>query len=328
MSRSHEEEPEPELSEALDMNTIPAADPAFRASLRRRFVAGELESSFEPSVALHEALDAWTTSPAAEEFRARLREQFVHGDISSETSGSEPREAVAQTADSPRPEALRPPWRGRLLTFAAGMAAATLLWVLLSPRESGPRGWRVLDGTLGSGQVVVDGTPVSLQRSAALLEAFSRGGCRLDVREGDLRVLEEGSFLVTLPEGTEAQVVGRSAYGPSELLVLDVDSGGVHVSTADGSEGWIVVRTFDLEVELRGRAIAVDVLEGVGTCVCTLDGLARVRPREAADAPFLDVPSGKSLLQRRDGTRAALAPIRPEHEESLLELTRRRARWL
>jgi len=241
------EEPEVpgELRRALDDMPAPDARAEFRSELKRRFVAGASERA-EPEA----ALAAWRVPAARAAFRAELRRRFV----------AAPRAARARLWSVPR-------------ALAAGLIAAAALVVLFAPWGGRDGPWSAVDYA-GSPTVAIDGRPVSYGDRATLSARLEAGGCRLVTTE-TFRAYRSEELLLELAPGSDVRLLPRAADG---MLVIELASGGLRVSTAPGLGERVLIRTPQAEVALAGRAVGVEVL-AEGTCICCLDGRARVTPR-------------------------------------------------
>jgi ferric-dicitrate binding protein FerR (iron transport regulator) len=238
--------PSDELRSQLDAWQPPAARPEFRAELRERFLGSAVSES---DVGLTDAeltsrLADHEPPPARSEFRARLRERFLGA------GGSSRRHTTI---------ARRPSLRVLAPVLAAAASLVLLLW---AP-------WR------GDPSFVLNGQLVSYAESEVLGSSIEHGECELSVGDEDLRVLtlDDGVFL-EFPAGTDLRVLPR-AQGESGLLELEVQTGGVRVSTREDFEGRILVHTPDAVISLSGPSVGIDVMPQ-GTCLCILEGVAEM----------------------------------------------------
>jgi ferric-dicitrate binding protein FerR (iron transport regulator) len=231
-------------------------------------------------------------------FRDRLRAAFVSGEID-------------RAADTGRIRAL--PVR-RLAAAAAVLLAVGLgLWLV----NRGPR-LELLAAT-GEGAIVVDGREIALSDPDAIDAALTPGaevavpaGATLDLAVADTMALEiAGGTRMTLP----------SAYGrwfPSAAAGR-VHSGEVRFASGPAFPGRTLrLATPDGIVVVTGTLLSVECGEG-GTCVCVLEGVAKVGVDEADLEP---VPPGRRKVMPRDGA-AAISAIAPPHEAGIRQFAER-----
>lgn len=284
----------------------------FRAGLRTAFVAGRVEELGSVS----RSLDTWPEPAADAAFRARLRERFV---------------GLGVTEVKTRMRVTNAPARPRFARRQLVLAAAAMLMVALATfvvlRGGDDEVWHVVEGSPAGVSIVEHGTPVAFGTEHRLLRAFADGDCRVTTSGETLRVLREGAFLLTLTPDSDLRVLPRSGL-TGEVLAVELTRGGLHVATGARETRVLRVITPDLEVELRGRAVAVDVYPGQGTCVCNLEGEATVRASN--DAPRVEVEEGRMWFQRPGtvGSEAEMPSAHREPLEALLDVGRRHARWL
>lgn len=230
--------------------------------------------------------------PAADPaFRDRLREQFVSGSF---------------------PAAGR---RRRLLPW--GLAAAAALLAAVGVFAVWPRGEpiRVFD-VAGTGTVEVAGEEVDLadrDRLEALLapgvEVSVPPSATLDLVVGDVALFEvTGGTRMTLPS-LSGGVAAR------------VDRGEVRFASGPGFPGReLRFTTPEGLVVVTGTLLSVQCDER-GTCVCVLEGTARVGVSEADLEP---IPAGRRKVMPRGGA-ASISPVAPPHEEGVLRFVERSA---
>jgi len=251
---------------------------------------------------LRAALDAWRPAPARPEFRAALREAFV-------------------TAPSVRR-------RGPVLSFPRAVlalaAVAAVLLLLLGPRGLlRPITVKVVDYTPGA-TLVLDGRTLPLDDEASLSHTVEHGGCCLETRGEPLRfVWSSGGVLVEMTQ--DCRVTFRKRSGDD--LVLELEAGGLHLSSKGTHEGTITVLTSDAEIVMKRktRSLGVDLVGG-GTCLCVLDGEAEMRvPPTGA---WEHVESGTTLYAESGAGRLRRMEGGVHHRGALLETAERSERYL
>lgn len=311
-------EPSEALRRALEAWVPPEPRADFARELRRDFVTGSLGRR----ATLTGGLDAWELPVPDPRFRARLRARFLAGPS-----------ATARTLEASA--AVGPPpgtrfGRRAFLALAAVLLLALSLWWVLGPAPGPPSGWRLLEGASSDVLLVADGGQAIPWGERSLVRAFDAGGCSIRTSGEALQVLRQGSFLIGLSVDSEVRILPRAEFG-EDLLVIELSRGGLQIATATGEPRFVRVLTPDLEVELRGAAVAVDVYPGRGTCVCTLDGQALARERGAPQTrAWRPIPAGSAWFVG-PAVGEVESEIPDDHREplsSLLEVARLHSVWL
>jgi len=249
---------------------------------------------------IQEAIRSTREVRADPAFRERLKREFVQGTL------SEP--APPRTE---RPVHRSPRWWWILAPAAA--AAALLLFVFLFPGTAPT--WE-LQAVNGEGQIEIGGQSLSLDEPALIARALSAGG-RIKVPDGlsvDLRL--DDRLVLRLAEGADVTVpllAERDTAGP---LISEVRHGDLRIKTGPGFPGDAMhILTPEGRTEIVGTVISV--YRGTGyTCVCVLEGTARVGEDEAR---LEDVPEGRLKVMLADGSPSIMEEIAPSHEAALQE---------
>ena len=237
-------------------------------------------------------------------FRERLKRDFMEGTI------LEP----AAPQEEPRP---RRSYRWWWVLVPA--AAVVLLFAIFLPGPTPTPAW-VVQAVSGEGQVEIDGQILALDQQDLLAEAVRTGGqvrliedVALDLRLDDLLLLQldEGAH-VTLPAPPE-----RAVRGP---LISEVHHGELRIKTGPGLDGTEVhILTTEGRTEIVGTIVSVYKGEGF-TCVCVLEGTARIG---ADEARLEEIPKGMRKVMFGDGRPPMVTEIQPQHEAGLLEFEER-----
>lgn len=248
----------------------PVARAEFRAALRARFLSGDFESTTE------DVLEHWHTPPAREEFRLELRERFLAG---------------AQSPSLESPSVRRRAWPSPRAFGRLGLlAAAALLLIVPFLPSARAAGWHVVDSQ-GVDTFTIDGEPVASDEPALLNERLSRPDCMLESGSRAVRFARDRELLLQVEPETRVRLSPFFALRGDGLLV-NLEAGAVAVSLSSGFAERIVVETPHGRVEVRGRAVGVELLGG-GLCICCLEGEAEL---VTADDQRHQVMSGTSLF--------------------------------
>jgi ferric-dicitrate binding protein FerR (iron transport regulator) len=228
------------LADALDEVRVPAPRPALRDSLCSRFVDVQ-----EPARAPED-------TPSREAAGAPLSPRSLRR-----------RSRGPAAAKSTRR------WRGGWLLLSGLVAASLVLWVL-RPKAL-PR-VELVDCVLAS--LTLDGKPADAHE----FERRLLGGARVRTAQTAARVRLDGVTLIELAPNSEVVFTPWGEAGGEARIELA--RGGVRVATApDFAPRKLTVRAPDAQIAIVGTELGVDVLEGVGTCVCCTHGAIEVRPR-------------------------------------------------
>ena len=232
-------------------------------------------------------------------FREGLRSRFVHGEL--ENPAAEPR------AYDPEPR--RRWWQWAVPVVGAAAAALVAIIIL----NSGP-GLRVLDATDGS-TVRIDGTPVILRTGQAL-----RAGAEVEVTQGDMiDLVARGVVLYEVTGGTRMTLPATPGRWFNRTVVCSIFVGELRLKTGAGFAGnELRVYTPDGIVEVTGTLLSIQC-DAAGTCVCVLEGTARVGVNEDDLEP---VTPGNRKIMLRDGT-VKIIPVKPMHRDGVLDFSER-----
>ncbi len=262
-----------------------------------------------PDPALSGALQHWPRPQARPDFRERLRAEFLATpfearaplEVEPQDLGPAPEVAPRWGEGLPVAEILTPalsparrPWF-TLVSIAAIAAAALFLFQWQSPTR-----WRV--GSSSEFTLVrVDGQEFSPAQGARLAAALKPGSV-IEVEGGALDLLLDTRVALSLAAGSALSLV---AVPESEVLAsiwLEQQRGSLAVVTGPGFvDANLRIQTPDSEVRVVGTRFAVDVIAGLGTCVCCDEGVVSV----------FDQPLTQDLVP--EGT--------PEHKLSQGEMT-------
>jgi len=231
-------------------------------------------------------------------FRERLKEDFVSGDF------AELRSVV--------PHAAR---RTHRVRWAVGLAAAASVMIVTLALNAAPR-WTALPSS-GRGTLVVDGVALPVRDTAGLTRRL-RPGSRLVLRcTQDLDLVSSGLLALQLTPGTEVVLPSPPGRWFGRASRAAVDRGHVRITTGrhfDGSR--LAITTPDLTVHVTGTTLAV-IAESTGTCVCVLEGTARVRPNRGT---MTSVPAGTRCEVARGEPSSHSGEIRVAERPKLLDL--------
>jgi len=145
---------------------------------------------------------------------------------------------------------------------------------------------------------VLDSRGVSFSDRDSLARSFETGDCRFSVKEEPLSVVHLGEgVMLEFPGGTDFKLPPR-AETKSDLIEIELLSGGLMLSTTDHFRGRILVHTPDMTIALAGQLLGVDVYPH-GTCLCIIDGEAELTSSTNAEPRHLS--SNSTTFVKRDG---------------------------
>jgi hypothetical protein len=236
---------------------------------------------------------------ADDSFREGLRSSFVHGELESPA-------AESGTYD---PEGGRRWWQWAVPVVGAVAATIAAIFIL----NNGP-GLRVLDVSDGSA-VHIDGTPAILGTGQVL-----RAGTEVVVPEGEtVDLLARGVTLYEVVGGTRITLPATPGRWFNRAVVCSVFAGELRLKTGAGFAGSdLRVYTPDGIVEVTGTLLSIQC-DAEGTCVCVLEGTARVGVNDDDLEP---VTPGNRKIMLRDGT-VKIIPVKPMHRDGVLEFNER-----
>jgi len=237
-------------------------------------------------------------------FRSRLRSEFVSGTMAADV---EPGVDVS-------PERLRTRRRWLWLVPVAAAAAAVAVVMALNP---GPP-LRVLE-TAGAGYVRLGETPVLLTDRNRINDDLAPGMALSLPPNATLDLVADGVVLYEVVGGTRMTVPGTPGRWFGREVAFTLSAGEVRMKTGPGYPGSTVrVQTPDGLVVVTGTLLSIQCDEG-GTCVCVLEGTARVGIDEADLQP---VPPGQRKIMLKDGT-IEIIPVKPMHRDGVLDFDSR-----
>ncbi|HVS11168.1 MAG TPA: FecR domain-containing protein [Planctomycetota bacterium] len=249
----------------------------------------------EPSPELERALERLRPSGARPEFAERLRREFVAGELAERTG--------ATTAASPRARRWIP-W-----AIAAGILLVVLPFLL--PTRPDPT-WVVLDPPAG-GSLQVDGELVPFAEDSALAAALEKA-LRVETPQAPIRLRLRNQLVLELAAGSSLRVenTDTEVLGSPSPIELELERGSLAVVTSSGlGTSRLEILTAQAVVAVTGTAFAVDVVPGMGTCVCCSAGSIVVRSR-LGEAPAATVNAGGNAFVFTDGKLRTGEPV-PEH---------------
>lgn len=230
-------------------------------------------------------------------FRDRLASAFASGEIDVAASGPE-RSAGPQRAQLPW-------WRW----IVPAVAAVSGLFIVMSLNR-GPL--LEVAEISGANQIVVAGRAVSSGTIDAGTTIEVPTDVTLDLIASDVALWEvTPGTRMTIP-----RLPGRW-FGRESACSLFV--GEMRLKTgAQFAGGTLRVYTPDGMVEVTGTLLSIQCDEG-GTCVCVLEGVARVGVDES---DLETVEPGLRKIMLRDGTKEII-PVKPMHRDGVLDFDAR-----
>jgi len=274
------------------------------------------EQPNEEEARIKRALLEASPPSAQSSFRERLKDSFVSGAI--EVSGTAEARGRARRKASPIRGLSR---RGRApVWIAAAAAAAAILTIVVGTLNQGQK-WMVT-GVRGEGTVLVDGQPVSLTDRTALNQVLVPGA-EVKIPDGvEIDLVTGGAMALQLTRRTELTLPPPPPRWINRRAEIHVRYGDIRVTTGPDFHGsHLEIVTPDADVDVTGTTFAV-IVQTNGTCVCVLEGTAKVG-RMVAGVPtdMQPVPGGRlrfvwkgnrppSYDHMRDMERAKLAEFR------------------
>lgn len=177
----------------------------------------------------------------------------------------------------------------RMASILLPVAAAALFWFVVLGDEGDSFGpVRVLHAD-ESEFVTIDGQSVSTRNTGELAKLlndateFSTGPGKLELQlNRDLR----------MEVGPSSNVILASAElsNPADVHDFQLVSGTMHMITSEGyGEGPFVVATPDARIMITGTCLSIEIIPGMGTCVCVAEGDVVVESLRHESKPF-EVP--------------------------------------
>ena len=230
-------------------------------------------------------------------FQSRLRQAFVDGNI--------------QPA-APEGQATRRAPRRSLVArwLVPALAAAAVALVLINR----PPALRVI-AVSGTGYVMVNGEPVSLADSS-LIRSRVRSGIKIELPEDAVvDVLADGVMLIEAAPGTRMTLPRVPGHWFQRAVSCSLMAGEIRLKTGPAFHGATLrVHTPHGIAEVTGTMISVQC-DANGTCVCVLEGTARVGVN---DADLEAVAPEFRKVMHGDG-RTEIIPIAGVHRDGLVE---------
>jgi len=240
--------------------------------------------------------------PAADAaFRARLKADFVAGSIAP---------PVRAATIVPLRSAFT--WRRAFVPLAAAAAAVLVIAGVLN--RGAP--WHLM-AVAGDGVAVVDGVPVPLGHADELARRLVPGA-RVRVPEtATVELASMGTLAIQLTPGTDLTVPAVPGRWWARRVAAEIRSGEIRVTSGRRFKGArLAIETPAASVELSGTTLAV-ICDPEGTCVCVLEGHARVGPRGGA---MMSVPGGMRRFVFLDARAPELATMREIEHVKLGEM--------
>jgi ferric-dicitrate binding protein FerR (iron transport regulator) len=275
------------------------------------------EPQSQPEPWLADALDELRPAPPRPELRATLRAQFLGAEASAAPADEPVR--PAQPARAPRsarqraPASARPALRLRNLALAALATAAAIAALVFVRTAATPRvdlvACSVSDLTLDGVRVAADALEERLLAGAIVRSAESSVRLRLD-----------NVALIELAPHTELTLRPWSASGEGEARLV-LTRGGVRVVTApEFAPRRLTVAAPQAEVAVVGTEFGVDVVEGMGTCVCCTHGSVAVRAlgREGVET----LAAGQMSFCFSSRAEPMRGPVKDDHSAAVIALRR------
>jgi ferric-dicitrate binding protein FerR (iron transport regulator) len=239
---------------------------------------------------------------ADEAFRERLKREFKSGTISEPTVQAQETESRGF-----------PRWTWLLVPAAAAVVIIAVLLPSAAPT------WSVAS-VHGEGQVEIDGQLLSTGDHDLVARALLDGG-RVRVPEGvflDLRL--DDRLILSLDHGADVTLPAPAKRGAEQPLISEIRDGELRIKTGPGFPGTTMrFLTSEGLTEIVGTIISVYKGDGY-TCICVLEGTARVGTDEAS---LEDVPPGMLKIMFGDEMEPMVTDISSEHEAELLEFGKR-----
>jgi len=249
------------------------------------------EKSSQPPAGESQAQDALRrlSAPLPDPaFRDRLRRDFASGAIESPWARRWPAPLLRR-----RPLAVG--LAAAIAVFVIGMGAARL--------NRGPR-W-TLQGTSGSGTVLLDGQAVSLGELAKRIGPGRRIELRGDIQ---LDLLSRGVFAFQATAGSSLTLPAAPGRWWGRAVTADVRAGEVRVVAGARFRGaHLTITAPEAEITATGTTFAV-ICEPGATCLCVLEGSLTMTSR---DGHAERVAAGMRRTVYRSGAPPLVEAIRP-----------------
>lgn len=232
------------------------------------------------------------------DFRARLREDFVSGAI--EVRGTREKRERARRRVVIFPRTGHPGRTGMWAAAAVAMAAALVL--IVGNMNQGHPWW--VTGARGEGVAMIDGKPVPLSDHDALDRAIKPGSKLVLPAGAEVDLCSNGVLAMQLTERADITIPQPPRRWFNRRSEMQIRMGEVRFATGVYFPGaHMRIHTQDAAVEIVGTTFAV-IAQHNGTCVCVLEGVAKVgRVVNAAGTDMQPVPGGHLRFIYRDANR-------------------------
>ena len=270
------------------------------------------------------ALQAAPCPQADAEFRARLREDFVSGAI--EVRGTREKRERARRRVVAFPRGARPSRTG--MWAGAAVAAAAALVLIVGYMNQGHRWW--VTGARGEGTAMIDGAPVSMADREALDRAIKPGAEVLLPPGAEIDLCSNGVLAMQLTDEASLTIPPPPHRWFNRRSEMHIRMGEVRFATGVRFPGaHLQIHTNEAAVEIVGTTFAV-IAQKNGTCVCVLEGVAKVgRVLNQRGTDMQPVPGGHLRFVYRDEQRpSALDDMRPWERGLLAQFDKSMAPWL
>jgi ferric-dicitrate binding protein FerR (iron transport regulator) len=258
-----------------------------------------------------------------DDFRARVKKDFVSGAI--EVTGT--REARGRA----RRKSLRLPSYGprvRAGTWvAAGAAAAAAIVLVVGTLNQGPDWW--VTGVRGEGMMTVDGQPVALTDRDAMRRLLVPGAEIALPKGAELDLCSDGTVALQLSTGASITLPPPPARWIGRDMELHARAGEIRFTTGPrfpGVDLW--VHTPIAAIEVTGTTLAV-IVQGNGTCVCVLEGTAKVgKLADGLPTDMQPVTGGNLRFIYKGDRPSAMDEMRPWERTRLADFRQSQRPWL
>jgi ferric-dicitrate binding protein FerR (iron transport regulator) len=241
---------------------------------------------------------------ADEHFRKRLRSAFVSGQFEA---------GRAATTDDSRRGKPRIAWGRWLIPVTA---AAVLLVAIIALNR--PPELRVTQVT-GRGEVRLDGRAVASDDMESLTAGMQAGAEIETPPETLIDLLAKDVVLLEIAGGSRMSIPKMPGRWFEREVACSLLVGEVRIKTGERFPGsQLKVFTPEGIVEITGTLLSIQRDAG-GTCVCVLEGVARVGVDQGDMQP---VEPGYRKVMLRDGT-VEIIPVKPMHRDGVLDFDKR-----
>jgi hypothetical protein len=242
------------------------------------------------------------------DFRARLKSEFTEGRMAAEQP------EVPESAGGKSGFAW---WR-----WLVPAAAAAVLVIVAVNQNRGPA-LRVARA-MGLGEVLSGGERIALSDTEKLNDAIAAAGMLETPAGGTLDLLADDVVLLEVTAATRMTIPRTPGRWFGRAAACSLFAGEMRIKTGRNFQGAeLAVFTPEGKVEITGTLLSIQRDEG-GTCVCVLEGVARVGMDEN---DMESVEPGFRKVMFADGT-AEIIPVKPMHRDGVLEFDRHMGRHI